>query len=30
MGQDEFARLDAEQIADHVTAFTLRALGVPS
>jgi AcrR family transcriptional regulator len=30
MGPEEFARLDAEQIADHVTAFTLRALGVPS
>jgi TetR/AcrR family transcriptional regulator, regulator of cefoperazone and chloramphenicol sensitivity len=30
MGPDEFTKLDADQIAEHITAFTLRALGVPS
>jgi AcrR family transcriptional regulator len=28
MGADEFERFDVERIAEHVTAFTLRALGV--
>ena len=30
MGEAEFDRLDADRIAEHVTGFTLRALGVPS
>jgi AcrR family transcriptional regulator len=30
IGAEAFDRLSAEKIAEHVTAFTLRALGVPS
>lgn len=28
VGEDEFAKLDADKIAEHITAFTLRGLGV--
>lgn len=28
VGEDQFARLDADRIADHIAAFTLRGLGV--
>jgi TetR/AcrR family transcriptional regulator, regulator of cefoperazone and chloramphenicol sensitivity len=30
MGEADFDRLDTDRIADHVTAFTLKGLGVPS
>lgn len=30
VGEEQFAKLDADRIADHITAFTLRGLGVQS
>jgi AcrR family transcriptional regulator len=30
VGEEEFAKLDADKIADHIFAFTLRGLGVAS